>query len=171
MTFRPNDTQVYKRAVRVRSRHMLPMEMLAFGLLMIGGITGAFGPGYLHDVLLDHGKALEWGLALIPVPLLGLLAATSEWWLGIEWQNGHLRHSIWFRMWLSGLAFVMWAYALYIMAALPGGGVTSVVVTACFVSPFHVWSWWVNYRVHCALDPAMKTERLGARLETNRDRW
>ena len=171
MTFRPTETQIYKRIARVRSRHMIPMEMLAFLTLMVAGITGAFGPGYLHTILTRYDHALEWGFALLPIAGLGVIVSAGEWWLGTNWQNGILRHSIWTRMWLSGLAFVMWLYTLYIMASVPSGPVTSMVISACFVGPFHLWSWWVNYRVHCALNPTMKTEKLGARLETNRDRW
>jgi hypothetical protein len=171
MTYRPNDTQVYKRVARVRSRHMIPMEMLAFVTLLIAGAAGAFGDGWLHYQLKLNGKALEWGLALIPIAATGTFFSAFEWWLGVDWENGRLRHSIWIRTWCSGLAFVMWFYVLYVMADLQQGAISSMVWTACAVMPFHVWSWWVNYRVHCALHPAMRTEKLGARLETNRDRW
>ena len=171
MQFNPNDTQYVKRNATIRSRHMIPMEMLAFLSLLVGGIVGVTGPGYLHHLLSENGKVLEWGLTLMPIGLIGHFASSAEWCLGIDWENRRLRYSIWLRMWLSGLAFIMWMISLYIMAALPGGGVTSMVVMAFFVSPFHLWSWWVNYRVHCALDPNMKTEKLGARLETSRDRW
>jgi hypothetical protein len=171
MAFNPNDTQYVKRVARIRSRHMIPMEMLAFLTLMVAGLSGAFVNGYLHIVLSADGQALWWGLALMPIAGAGLIVAAAEWWIGHAWENGMLRGSIWVRMWLSGLAFIMWIYVLYVMATLPSGPVTSMVISACFVSPFHLWSWWVNYRVHCALDPKMKTEKLGRRLETTRDRW
>ena len=171
MTFRPNDTQIHKRVARVRSRHMIPMEMLAFLTLLLAGAAGVFGDGWLHHQLQANGKVMEWGFALIPLGVLGTFFSAAEWWLGAAWENGLLRHSIWIRMWTSGIAFVMWIIVLYMMAELKGGPVTSVVWSAIAVAPFHLWSWWVNYRVHCVLDPHMKTEKLGARLENARDRW
>ena len=171
MTFRPTETQIYRTGARLRSRHMIPMEMLAFLTLVVAGASGTFGPGYLHFVLAADGQALWWGLFILPIALLGVSISSAEWWIGVEWENGTLRHSIWLRMCLSGLATIMWAYILYVMATLPGGPITSMVASACFVSPFHIWSWWVNYRVHCALNPKMRTANLGRRLETSRDRW
>lgn len=171
MDFNQNDTQHFTSKARVRSRHMIPMEILAFLTLMVAGYSGAFGQGYLNSFLEADQQALWWGLALMPLAGAGVLASSAEWWIGHSWENGLLRLSIATRMWLSGLAWVMWMYTLYVMALLPQGPISSMVLSACFVGPFHLWSWWVNYRVLCALDPKLKTEKLGRRLETTRDRW
>lgn len=171
MSFNPSETQIHKRIARVRSRHMIPMEMLAFITLLLAGVTGAVGPGWLHDKLARADLGAEWGIALIPIATAGVIFSAFEWWGGQDWQNGLLRYSVAARMWASGLAFVMWLYALHAMAALPDGPVTSVVLSAIAVSPFHLWSWWVNYRVYCVLHPTMRTEKLAHALETNRNRW
>lgn len=171
MTFDPCNTQYVKKVARVRSRHMIPMEMLAFLTLAVAGMSGAFGPGYLHYVLEREAQALWWGLFLLPIAIGGLIISAAEWWIGAGWENGHLRMSIAVRMWASGLAFLMWMYVLWVMATTKDGAVTSMVITACFVSPFHLWSWWVNFRVHTALDPNLKTERLGRDLESTRHRF
>ena len=171
MSFRPNDTQHFKRIAKVRSRHMIPMEMLAFLTLLVAGWAGAFGPGYLHRVLAQDDQALWWGFALMPVAGVGFAVATAEWWIGSDWENGILRMSIGARMWLSFLAFIMWMWVLYVMAVLTDRAVTSMVITACFVSPFHLWSWWANMRVLTALNPKLKTDKLTRDLEANRHRF
>lgn len=172
MTFYPNNTQYVKRTAKVRSRHMIPMECLAFIMLAMVGYSGTFGTSYLNYVLTAEGQALWWGLFILPVALCGWGAAGVEWWLGTRWEGEVLFRSITIRMLLSGLAFFMWFfYILYVMATIEGGPIMSVVYTAFFVCPFHLWSWWVNLRAHCALNPNMRTENLGRRLETSRDRW
>ena len=82
MSFRPNDTQHFKRIAKVRSRHMIPMEMLAFLTLLVAGWAGAFGPGYLHKILAQDDQALWWGLALMPVAGAGYAVSVIEWWIG-----------------------------------------------------------------------------------------
>ena len=171
MEFKPTETVIIKRSAKIRSRHMIPMEMLAFLTLLMAGIAGAFPLGYLHYVLQEAEQAMAWGFALIPIALAGFVISTSEWVRGADWENGHLRHSIFWRQWASLIAFLMWFYTLWAMAGLRHGPVTSMVITACFVSPFHLWSWWVNMRVHTALNPKLKTDRLQKRLEFGRDRW
>jgi hypothetical protein len=171
MTFNPSETQILRRSPKIRSRHMLPMEMLAYLTLLLAGIAGAFPIGYLHRVIAEAGKATEWGFWLIPLAATGVIVSAAEWWLGWHWENGHLRISINARWMLSLLGVFCWGYITYVMMGLESGPVTSMMISACFVSPFHAWSFWVNLRCSTALDPKLKTSKLQARLEQSRDRW
>jgi len=171
MDFRPTETQIYKHTVRLRSRHMIPMEMLAFLTLLLAGIAGAFPIGYLHSQIAGADKVGEWAFALIPLALTGYAVAAAEWWLGAAWENGHLRMSIAARAYLSLGAMCLWGYIVYVMLGLENGPITSMMISAFFVGPFHFWSFWVNLRVLTALNPKLKTERLRQRLEAGRDRF
>ncbi|HEX6992391.1 MAG TPA: hypothetical protein VF151_10915 [Gemmatimonadales bacterium] len=174
MTYRPSDTQVVKVIKRMRSRYLLPMEMVAFAMLSVLGLRGGLGAGYLHQLLDRPGDAEPWSwlLSVGLIGFCGIAVSSAEWWLGESWDNGLLRRVIYTRMWLSGLAFVMWLYAVYEVAVIQDHWVMlSVVWSAIAVCPFHLWSWWVNYRTHCILNPTMRTSRLENRLESRPPRW
>lgn len=174
MTFNPTETQVVKVIKKMRSRYLLPMEMVAFAVLTVLGLRGGFGQGYLHSLLERPGDAEPWSwlLSVGLIGIFGMLVSASEWWFGMGWDNGRLRRIIYTRMWLSGLAVVMWLYAVYEVALIQDRWMMlSVVWSAIAVCPFHSWSWWVNYRTHCILNPKMRTSHLENRLETHRPRW
>lgn len=174
MSFKPNDTQVVKVIKKTRSRYLLPMEMVAFAVLATLGLRGAIGPGHLHALLALPGDADPWTW-LWSVGLIGfagMAVSSAEWWLGESWDNGLLRRVIYTRMWLSGLAIIMWVYAVYELAVIQERWVVlSVFWSAIAVCPFHLWSWWVNYRTHCILNPKMRTSRLETRLDGRPPRW
>lgn len=162
-TFDPSATHVIRTENRLRSRHMLPMEMLASVALGLAGMSGAFPVGWLHVILERQGYALGWGLGLMPIAVAAFVVSATEWFWGSRWENGHLRFSIFARWWLSLLSAVAWLIVLYMMATITQP-VTSMVITAITFMPFHFWSFWVNLRVHTALDPTKSTERLKQRM-------
>ncbi len=170
MTFNPNSTQYVRTSARLRSRHMIPMEMLAFLTLLLAGVAGAFPLGYLHKVIARADLVGEWAFFLIPLAATGFIISATEWFWGAQWENGILRTSIQARWAASLLALFAWGYIVYVMLGLKDGPVSSMMISACFVGPFHFWSFWVNLRVATALDPKLKTEKLKARLESARDR-
>lgn len=161
--FNPNSTQYVRTANRLRSRHMLPMEMLAAVALCLAGVAGAFPIGYLYKVLAQSAVALGWGLGLMPIAIAAFAISATEWFWGGSWENGILRTSIFARWWLSLLSAVAWLIVLYMMTTITQP-VTSMVITAITFMPFHFWSFWVNLRVHTALDPTKSTERLKQRM-------
>lgn len=169
-TFNPNSTQYVRTVNRLRSRHMLPMEMLASVALFLAGVAGAFPLGYLHKVLAAEDLAMGWGLGMIPLSVAAFVVSTTEWFWGAHWENGWLRGSIFARWWISLLSVVAWLAALYLMAVLDRS-VTSMVLTAVTFIPFHFWSFWTNLRVHTALDPSKKTERLKQKLQSGELRF
>lgn len=174
MTLRPTDTQVVKVIKKMRSRYLLPMEMVAFITLAVVGVGGEMGHGYLWHALAKPGDAepLQWLLSIGVVGIAGMLVSAAEWWEGEGWENGRLRRWVYTRMWLSGLAFVMWLYAIYEMMVIRDEQwLVTIILSALSICPFHLWSWWVNYRTHCVLNPRMRTSKLEARLETHRHRW
>lgn len=174
MTPKQKDTPVAKIIKKMRTRYLLPMEMVAFITLAVVGVSGGLGGGYLWRALALPGDAepAQWLFSLGTVGILGLVVSAAEWWEGEGWENGRLRRWIYTRMWLSGLAVVMWLYATYEMMVIGERHMlVTIIMSAVAISPFHLWSWWVNYRTHCVLNPHLRTSKLEARLEANRHRW
>lgn len=163
---------MYSKPSKFRSRYLLPMEMALAVVVFVLGIGGAFGHGRLSALLAARQDTLEWALVLGGAGAVWLAVAVAEWFLGLSWEIEKIRIAVRLRMICSGAACVGWLLCGYVLA--DGGRGGQYLVFIMLTPPMFalcVWSWYVNYRTDCLLDPNLDTTKLEKRLEERLSRF
>lgn len=157
---------------RYATRYLLPLEMCVALQLLAMAVAGSWNGSALWTTLLLSGDNLTWTLVIGAIGSAALGVAAWEWLCGREWVNGRLRMVLIARKWLSLLTLLVWSYAVFVMWTAPAGWrMVEVMLAAVPMAAFAAWSWWVNYRTECVLDPTLKTTTLERNLETRRPCW
>lgn len=157
---------------RFATRYLLPLEMATSIQLLVIAASGSWRDSSLFNALSLTAETTLWTLMLGAIGLAGLGLALWEWTSGTRWVNGQLRMVLAARKWTALLAVFAWTYVLFTMLAAPDGWrVIEIVLESVPFAVFAGWSWWVNYRTGCVLDPTMKTSRLERDLEAKRTCW
>lgn len=157
---------------RFATRYLLPLEMAVALQLLVIAAAGSWPDSALHNVLALTAENGLWTVGIGMIGLVGLCLSAWEWMCGVRWVNGQLRRVLWGRKWVSAMAVFAWSYALYTMLKAPEGWrMVEIVLESVPFAGFSIWSWWVNYRTECVLDPTMQTSRLERDLEAKRGSW
>lgn len=156
---------------RFKTRYLLPLEMCVGLHLFCMGVAGSWNGGAVREAVEASGSPAVWTAVMVALGLAALLVAMLEWFGGALWENGTLRRVLNARKWLSLLAAIAWSFAVYTMLRPETDGLIYVILASVPMSGFALWSWWVNYRTECVLDPSLKTSQLERELEAKRAHW
>lgn len=160
------------RAVKFRTRYLLPLEMLLAFMVFTLGISGGFGHGPLSVVLRARGEVYTWAILLGLIGTVWLCAAVIEWIFGLRWNASELRVAIWIRMWSAFLGVVAWVICGYVLVdAGHAGRILTYMMLAPAATLFCGWCWWVNYRTEVMMDPSLDTRALERRMEQRNASW
>jgi hypothetical protein len=164
--FDPGRTQIVRKTSRIRSRYLLPMELLLFTTLITNAMGGVNWSGWFFYALTQNGERLAWMMVVMGIGVCGAGVSAYEWLRGCKWEDGRLTLSVWLRAWFGFLAAAasVHSFKLSVQAAAPGeffGLMWGCLVTTLFA----LWVWWSNRRTYKVLSPRFHTSELETRLE------
>lgn len=149
-----------------RSRYLLPMELLLAVVMVVVSAHGFLIKGEIERA------AVSWILGLGIVGGVWFHVAAIEWCEGFTWSLERLRKWVYLRKWLAIISIAVWCYVIDTLLNVEEPSRLAVLfVGIAAIVPFHVWSWWVNYRTWVVLNPKFSTKKLEAQLATVRTRW
>jgi hypothetical protein len=165
--FDPGSTQIVRKTSRIRSRYLLPMELLLFSTLITNAMGGVNWNGWFFYALISSGERLAWVGVVMLIGVAGFCVSVFEWLRGCKWEDGRLTLSVWLRSWFGFFAAAasLHSFKLSVQAASPGEQIYGLMWGCLITTFFALWVWWSNRRTYKVLSPKFHTSNLEARLE------
>lgn len=159
--------------MKIASRYLLPVEIMAAVIMLSWGIAGWLGRESLWKMLDALGLNDEWGLLFCGVGGLQLTAACVEMIFGLHWSPLKLFYMVTIRFWLAFCAMAVWTYACYAILVMPAAPhICSLAIQAPALFLCSLWIAYGNRKVSTVLDPSVPTRKLQREiLEQRRRGW
>lgn len=159
----PSDVTV---AVKIDTRHMLPMEVFVGMQTVMLALLGGIDPS-LHRLLLKHSINTDWAMLLGPIGVMQALVALFVLFRGRGWSNVNIYRSVSVRTAISAMA----GMALVASASVLISDADKFVPLVFFnlmCAAANMAAFYKNWQTRTVLDDRIPTTHLQARLAGRR---